>query len=215
MAFCSRPPCYPVVTARDSTRRSYLRAAGGVFAGVALAGCSGDETPRPSDTPSNSGGAASTVTVTRGTDDGTTTDGATTTAPIHPGHDYETTEVRVETPEGDLLGSVIAAIADTSELRYLGLSDTDSMPEDRGMLFVYDEVQDLTFVMRRMSFGIDIVYADDEGVITTIHHAPEPGPGEDGNEQRYPGRGQYVLEVNLDWTTRHGVEEGDRVEFSL
>jgi uncharacterized membrane protein (UPF0127 family) len=204
------------VTARDSTRRSYLRAAGGVFAGVALAGCSGDETPRSSDTPTHSGGAASTVTVTPGTDDGTTTDsGPTTTAAIHPGHDYDTTTVRAETPDGDPLGTVTAAIADTSQLRYLGLSDTDSMPENRGMLFVYDEVQDLTFVMRRMSFGIDIVYADAAGVITTIHHAPEPGPAEDGNEQEYPGRGQYVLEVNLDWTTRNGVEEGDVLAFEV
>lgn len=149
------------------------------------------------------------ATVTR-TATGTTTREGT---PIHP--DYETTEVVVRTPDGERLGAVTAAIADTGDLRYLGLSDTPSLPEDRGMLFVYESVADRVFVMREMDFGIDIVYADADGTITHIHHAPAPGPDEDGNDQRYPGRGQYVLEVVYDWTTDRGVTEGDVLEFSL
>lgn len=158
-----------------------------------------------------------------GTDESTATDrpaesppatgASTATERLHA--DYETTEVEARTADGALLGSVTAAIADTPELRYTGLSDTESLPPDRGMLFVYDEVGDHTYVMREMSFGIDIVYADDEGVITEIHHAPAPGPNEDGNDQEYPGRGQYVLEVGYDWTTDHGVEVGDELEFEL
>ena len=127
--------------------------------------------------------------------------------------DYETAEVRVVTADGELLGEVNAALALTGEQRYLGLSDAESLPSDGGMLFVYESVADRTFVMRRMDFGIDIIYADDEGVITEIHHAPRPGPEEDGNDQRYPGRGQYVLEVGYRWTVDHGVGLGDRIEF--
>ncbi len=119
------------------------------------------------------------------------------------------------TADGETLGAVAAAIADTSELRRLGLSDTESLPEDRGMLFVFGGVGDRNFVMRRMDFGIDIVYADADGTITKIHHAEAPGPNEDGNDQRYPGRGQYVLEVNYDWTTERGVEAGDVLQFEL
>ena len=131
--------------------------------------------------------------------------------------EYETTEVRAVTPDGDELGSVTAAIADTRDRRYLGLSDTEDLPEDRGMLFVYEEVDDRRFVMRDMDFGIDIVYADDEGVITGIHHAEQPDPGESGEEpeHQYPGRGQYVLEVVYEWTTEHDVSEGDRLAFDL
>jgi len=147
-------------------------------------------------------------------DDGTPAPDATPTPePVH--ESYETTEVGVVSEDGSDLGSVTAAVADTQPLRVLGLSDTESLPEDRGMLFVYESVADRTFVMRRMDFGIDIVYADSAGTVTKIHHAPAPGPDEDGNDQRYPGRGQYVLEVNYEWTTRHGVEAGDRLEFDL
>lgn len=128
--------------------------------------------------------------------------------------DYDTTQVTVEAADGDLLGTVTAAIAETREQRYLGLSDAESLPEDGGMLFVYDTPREsLTYVMRRMDFGIDIVYADAEGTITRIHNAPAPEPDEDGNQQRYPGSGQYVLEVPYEWTDRHEVAVGDVLVF--
>jgi len=133
--------------------------------------------------------------------------------PIH--QEYTTTEVRVISPDGDQLGEVTAAIADTRDLRYLGLSDTESLPADRGMLFVYESVEDLTYVMREMDFGIDIIFADSEGEITTIHHARPPGPNEDGEELKYSGRGQYVLEVNRDWTTDRGIDQNDILRFTL
>ena len=130
--------------------------------------------------------------------------------------DYGTTTVTAETPAGDELGSVTAAIADDSEKRRLGLSDAESLPEDGGMLFVYDAPRDsLTYVMRRMSFGIDIVYVDGDKEIVEIHNAPEPGPNEDGEAQQYPGSGQYVLEVPYEWTDRHGVSVGDSLAFDL
>jgi len=128
---------------------------------------------------------------------------------------YDTTDVRATTPGGERLGRVRAAVSDTPDLRYTGLSDVEELPDDWGMLFVYDSVGNHTYVMREMDFGLDIVYADDEGAITEVHHAPEPGPDEDGESQRYPGRGQYVFEVNDGWTTERGVETGDVLRFEL
>lgn len=130
--------------------------------------------------------------------------------------DYEHATVVVVDGETETeLGRVEAAVADTFEKRYLGLSDTEALPEDRGMLFVHDEPGEYTYVMREMSFGIDIVFIDPNGTITTIHEAPAPGPDEDGNAQEYPGTGQYVLEVNKGWTADRGVEVGDEVRFDL
>lgn len=221
-------------------RRTRRRLLAGL-ATVGIAGCLGDgaddsQTPTPGDgqpadqqTPTETATSTATATPPAGptatpADDPTATatpeesTPTSTTTPdsgedIFPG--YEKTSVSVLTPDGDLLGVVYAAIADTASLRYTGLSDTESLPDDRGMLFVFDSVDDHTFVMREMDFGIDIVYADADGTITTIHHAPEPGPDENGNQQRYPGRGQYVLEVNKDWTTERGIEEGDVLDFDL
>ena len=178
-------------------RRTCLATAGTALASIA--GClgTGSDGEAPDATP---GGAD-------------TPDPTPTPEPVH--GSYETTAVRAVSEDGSELGAVTAAIADTGDLRYTGLSDTDSLPESRGMLFVYESVADRRFVMRRMDFGIDIVYADSAGTITDIHHAPEPAPDEDGDDQVYPGRGQYVLEVNYEWTTDRGVEAGDRLEFDL
>ncbi|WP_254536926.1 DUF192 domain-containing protein [Halomarina litorea] len=125
--------------------------------------------------------------------------------------DYERTTVAVYDEDGTELGSVDARVADTFRKRYTGLSSTTSLPPGEGMWFAFDEPGEHTFVMRDMDFGIDIVYVAANGTITSIHHAPEPPEGADGKDFRYPGEGQYVLEVNYGWTTDHGVEVGDRV----
>lgn len=130
------------------------------------------------------------------------------------GYDHTTVRV-VDAESGEELGQVEAAVADTFLKRYVGLSDTDRLPPDRGMLFVHDEPGEYTYVMRNMSFGLDVVFVAENRTITAIHHAPAPGPDEDGASQRYSGEGRYVLEVNRGWTTDHGVEVGDELRFEL
>ena len=135
--------------------------------------------------------------------------------PASPGDYGHTTVAAVDGETGEELGRVNAAVADSFSKRYVGLSETDRLPEDRGMLFVHDDVDERTYVMRNMSFGLDIIFVDSDGTITAIHDAPEPGPDEDGADQEYAGEGQYVLEVNRGWTDERGVEAGDRIEFEL
>jgi uncharacterized membrane protein (UPF0127 family) len=133
-----------------------------------------------------------------------------TSTPVN--SDYQHATVVVEDAENDTeLGRVRAAVAESYRQKYTGLSETAYLPPDRGMLFPYDGNDDHTYVMRGMSFGIDIVYVAGNGTITRIHHAEEPPEGADGNDYEYPGYGQYVLEVDYDWTTRHNVTVGDQV----
>ena len=187
----------------------------GTAAGCLSGDSIGDDSDAPGDDSDAPGGDSDAPggTETEGSDE---TDEADPEWPTGTYADYETTTVTAETPDGDELGSVTAAIADNGDKRRLGLSDAESLPEDGGMLFVYDAPRDsLTYVMRRMSFGIDIVYADGDREVIEIHNAPEPGPNEDGEQQRYPGSGQYVFEVPYGWTDRHGVSVGDSLAFDL
>jgi len=110
------------------------------------------------------------------------------------------------------LATVEVRISNTTAQRRLGLSDTESLEPNEGMLFVHDEDETHTYVMRRMSFALDIIFIDANGTITTIHHAPPPPEGESYSE-RYSGRGKYVLEVNRGWANRTGVGVGDTVEL--
>jgi Uncharacterized conserved protein len=174
-------------------------------ASAGLAGCVGDSIEQ-SDTTAEAPPPTVSKTQPETGQSGTIAEDSDTTQ-VH--SDYETTEIKIESSGGRLRGTITAAIADTSDLRYLGLSETESLPEDRGMLFVFNSDNSRTFVMREMDFGIDIMYVDSEGMITSIHHADAPGPDEDGSNKRFSGEGQYVLEVNKNWTTEHDIEEGN------
>lgn len=114
--------------------------------------------------------------------------------------------------DGEQVGVVDAELAVTPEERYVGLSDHDSLAEGEGMLFVHDEQPELTYVMRGMAFGIDIVFVGSDCRVTTLHSAPAPGPDEDGEQQRYSGVGQYVLEVPKGYAADR-IEPGDRIEI--
>ena len=129
--------------------------------------------------------------------------------------DVATTVTVQGTPGGgETLATVEVRIADTRTKRYVGLSETAALETGEGMLFVHDEEETHAYVMRNMSFPLDIVFIDANGTITTIHHAPVPPEGTSGSElERYRGEGLYVLEVNRGWANRTGVSVGDQVHL--
>jgi uncharacterized membrane protein (UPF0127 family) len=137
--------------------------------------------------------------------------------PTGPYAEYDTTIVEVTDNSGAVLGKVKAAVAHPGEQWTLGLGAAESMPENGGMLFESDAENDETFWMRGMNFGLDIVYVDADRTITSIHHAPKPAEEDTGTGKQYQfsGRGQYVFEVNYNWTTERGISPGDTLNFEL
>lgn len=125
---------------------------------------------------------------------------------VDPG-EYDRTTVAVYDSAGEQRATVEVRIADTREKRRIGLSRTDSLGNDTGMLFVHDESASHSYVMRNMSFPLDIIFLGPDGRINTVHHAPVDGGS-------YEGRGKYVLEVPRGWTNETGVGPGGRVEIS-
>jgi uncharacterized membrane protein (UPF0127 family) len=109
-------------------------------------------------------------------------------------------------------GTVSVRISDNRSQRITGLSDTESLGSNEGMLFVHNRESTHTYVMRDMDFPIDIIFIDSNRTITTVHHASTPPKGET-HSREYPGRGLYVLEVNRGWANRTGTVVGDRVEL--
>lgn len=123
----------------------------------------------------------------------------------------DATTVTVLDEAGTELGTVEVTVADTFRERYTGLSDTESLGPNEGMLFVHDGEDTRGYVMRDMAFPIDIVFIDADRRITTIHHAEVEEPP----LTRYEGRAKWVLEVRYNWTVEHGVEVGDRVRIDF
>ncbi|WP_435096260.1 DUF192 domain-containing protein [Halorubrum sp. N11] len=135
---------------------------------------------------------------------------ATTPSLLIAGYDTATVEA-VDGETGESLATVEARVADSLAKQYVGLSATDELAADEGMLFVHDETGEHAYVMRDMAFGLDIVFVAPNGTVTEIHEAaPDSRP-----YTRYRGTGQFVLEVPRGWSERNGVEPGDRLVFEL
>lgn len=115
--------------------------------------------------------------------------------------------VRVLETNGTPLGEVDARVADSPREHCIGLSETESLGPDEGMLFVFDDTATRTFVMRGMSFPLDIIFVAGNGTITEIYSAPTEEPP----LTEYEGRGKYVVEVPRGWAAENEVDVGDRV----
>ena len=118
-----------------------------------------------------------------------------------------TTVTAVDSDTGEDLATVDVRIADNGSLRYTGLSNTTSLGENEGMLFIHNSEGRQGYVMRNMAFPIDIVFINADGEVTTIHHAAVD------DDQTFRGTAKYVLEVPYEYTTDNGIEEGDRIEI--
>jgi uncharacterized membrane protein (UPF0127 family) len=102
-------------------------------------------------------------------------------------------------------------VADTEAERRRGLMGRESLGEDRGMLFVFDSEQTLSFWMKDTRIPLSIAYIDAEGRIVDIQKM-EPLDDDPPNYiSAEPAR--YALEVNRGFFEEHGVEVGDRAEL--
>ncbi|AZH27266.1 DUF192 domain-containing protein [Haloplanus aerogenes] len=157
-------------------------------------------------------GTTAPTTTPTATDSGSAETATTTaTATVStPGSNYDTATVVVSDENGTQLVTVDAWVADSFSKQYTGLSDTSTLDDGQGMLFVFDGEDDRAFVMRDMAFPLDMIFIDAEGTITTIHHAPLES---DGDLTRYRGQAKYVLEVPMGYTNRTGIDVGDQVRI--
>ncbi len=105
---------------------------------------------------------------------------------------------------------VTLEIADTEETRTRGLMYRNHLPEDHGMLFVFDEDDDHEFWMKNTLIPLDMIFIAAEGRVVGVQADAVPLSTANVGVGR-PSR--FVLEVPGGWAARHGVRTGDRVEL--
>lgn len=98
-------------------------------------------------------------------------------------------------------------VADTADSRQLGLMHVKSLPEDRGMLFVYPVTARRSFWMENTYVPLSLAYLRSDGTIDQILDM------EPLSRRTHPSTGviRLVLEVNQGWFERHGVKVGDKI----
>lgn len=100
-------------------------------------------------------------------------------------------------------------IAATEEERSRGLSFRDSLPEDDGMLFVFEEAGDHRFWTVDTTIPLSIAFLDPDGIVLNVEQM-EPL----STETHGPvAPALYAIEVNRGWYAERGVGPGDTVRL--
>ena len=127
------------------------------------------------------------------------------------------TDAATATPEGERVAvfitgdgrqvSLSVEVADSPEERQQGLMFREELPEDAGMIFLYEEETAAGFWMRDTLIPLSIAFVSGEGIIIDIqdmeplseelHHSPAPFIA--------------AVEANQGWFERNGIAPGDRV----
>ena len=100
-------------------------------------------------------------------------------------------------------------VQDTDSLRIKGLSGRESLRENEGMLFIFEESGLYGFWMKDMNFSIDILWISDGKEIVEIAEnvAPDTFP-----EIFYPKElAQYVLETQAGFVEKNDIQLKDKV----
>lgn len=107
-------------------------------------------------------------------------------------------------------------IADTETKRQLGLGKRRSLPENQGMLFIFEKKQVfVNFWMKDMQFPIDIIWISNGKVIMIDKNVPIE-PGVPDNKLTIYTTTQpidYVLEVNSGFAQKNNINTGDLVSL--
>ncbi len=106
--------------------------------------------------------------------------------------------------------SVGVELAVTDEQHQIGLMNRESLSENDGMLFVFDDEQTRSFWMKNTLIPLDMIFINSSGSIVDINHDAVPLSLEPFTSAA-PAR--YVLEVNGGYCDEHSIDIGDQVDI--
>lgn len=89
-----------------------------------------------------------------------------------------------------------------------GLSYRQSLPEDGGVLFVYQDDNAPSFWMKGMNFPLDIIWLDRN--LTVVGFEKNVSPSTYPRTFSPPAPIRYVLEVNAGFVDKHQLKIGDK-----
>lgn len=100
-----------------------------------------------------------------------------------------------------------AEVAATQAQRELGLMNRKSLPQQAGMLFVFEQAQAYCFWMKNTLIPLSIAFIDADGAIVNIE---DMQPQTETNHcAAKPAR--YALEMNQGWFKAKGIKAGTQV----
>ncbi len=110
---------------------------------------------------------------------------------------------------------IIAELALTPEEHRRGLMFRKKIPEDYGMLFVFEREEYQWFWMKNTYIPLDIIWIDKDKRIVYIAENCKPCLKEDCPSYGVEIPVKYVLEIRGGMAKEYGIDVGDRIDFFL
>jgi len=98
--------------------------------------------------------------------------------------------------------------------RARGLMFRDSMAEDHGMLFLFDDVQPRSFWMKDTHIPLDMLFFDQDYKLVNAQERVPPCRRDPCLAYSSTGPAKYVLELNSGMADKLGVKPGDLLTFT-
>lgn len=109
-------------------------------------------------------------------------------------------------------------VASTPENRAMGLMNVLEMPDNEGMLFVFETEEPRSFWMKNTEMPLDIIYLDKNKTITNIHYNTPTCKEKDPTQQKCPlylssRPAQYAIELNAGQAELHNLQPNQELDF--
>lgn len=109
---------------------------------------------------------------------------------------------------------VSVELANTSESRTRGLMSRDPLPENHGMLFIFDNQGSYPFWMMNMKFNLDIIWMDSKGEVVYVAKNVAPC-GVPCSTIDPKADAKYVLEVNAGFANKYRISNGSIIHIFI
>ena len=107
---------------------------------------------------------------------------------------------------------VKAKFADSKNEHAQGLMFIKEMPEDEGMLFIFEREEMRKMWMDNTFISLDMLFINSN--LEIFNYAENTTPlSRDLVLSVFPAK--YVLEVNAGFVKRHGIRAGDKIEYEI
>lgn len=103
-------------------------------------------------------------------------------------------------------------IANNEEDRKKGLMNRHFLPENEGMLFIFEKEEIYPFWMKNTLISLDIIWINENMKIIDIKEA-EPCISEDCKIYNPRDKALYVLEINKGLSRKHQLMVNDKITF--
>jgi|GEM_PF-417270 len=116
--------------------------------------------------------------------------------------------IELQMPNRSGFVTLTAELADTESKKERGLMFRQSLPENSGMLFIFDPPAQAAFWMKNTRIPLSIAFIDNQGRILEIRSMK---PFDETLIWSVSNAVAYALEVNEGWFDRHGIQIGTRI----